>query len=175
MTFIEMLAARRSHRTFQPRPVEREKIDALLRATLTAPSSKNCRSTRLAVIEDKEKLAKIALMRNSGSGFVKDAPAAILVMGDAADTDLWVDNCAISATTLQYAAESLGLGTCWVHVNGRPHDTHDPAAGTAEEWLRTFLPIPAGWHVLCAVVVGYPANELKPHTPKDDADKVFCW
>jgi nitroreductase len=175
MTIIEMLSRRRSHRSFEPRAVEREKIETLLRVTLTAPSSKNCRSTRLAVVEDRAKLEKIAQMRTTGSSFVKDAPAAIVVMGDDSLTDLWVDNCAISATTLQYAAEELGLSSCWVHVNGRPRDAHDPAAGSAEEWLRRFLPIPEHWRVLCVVALGYPAGELRGHAAGEYGDKVVYW
>ncbi len=172
-TFIEMLQRRRSCRRFRPSAVEREKIDLLLRATLTAPSSKNCRSTRLAVIEDREMLEKISLMRSSGSAFVKDAPLAVVVMGDPALTDLWLDNCAISATTLQYAAESEGLGSCWVHVNERPHNEHHPEEGSAEEYLHTFLTVPRHFRILCVVALGYPAEEPRPRVVHDDADKVF--
>ncbi len=170
--FFELLRKRRSIRQFIDRPVDAETVHKLIDATFTAPSSKNTRSTRLAVITNRELLAKLATMRPSGAGFVKDAPLAFAVMGDEQATDLWIDNCAISATILQLAAESEGLASCWVHVNGRPH-TADPADGTAEDYVRALLGTPANWRILCLVAVGYPAVTHKPHEPKaEDAEKV---
>ncbi len=173
MTFIEMLHRRRSCRRFAARGVEKEKIETLLRAALAAPSSKNCHSTRFAAIENREMLERISTMRTTGAAFVKDAPLAVAVMADASLTDLWQENCAISAITLQYAAESEGLGSCWVHVNGRPHREDDPLGGSAEAYLHTFLPIPEGYRVLCFVVMGYPAEEARPRAERDDSDKIF--
>lgn len=173
MEFLEMLQERRSCRKFDGRPIERALIDKLLAATLTAPSSKNCRSSRFAVVEDRALLEKMARMRSRGSQLLAEAPLAIVVMGDPALTDLWVDNGAISAITLQYAAQSEGLGSCWVHVNGRPHNDDDPAQGTAEEYLNTFLEVPQEWRILCIVALGHPAEPPKPHAPRDDSDKVL--
>ncbi len=173
MDFIEMLRARRSCRSFSDTPIERSILDRLLEATLTAPSSKNCRSSRLAVVDDRALLQRIAAMRSHGSQFLAEAPAAIVVMGDPALTDLWVDNCAISAVTLQYAAQSLGLGSCWVHVNGRAHNDDDPAQGTAEEYLKRFLSVPAEWRIHCIVALGHPDREARPRPEHDDSDKVI--
>lgn len=173
MDFKDIIKNRRSHRRFEDRPVESEKIDTILRAAFTAPSSKNTRSTRLAVIRDKEVLARMAEMRTTGSAFVKDAPAAIVVMGDPALTDLWVENCAITATIIQLAAEALGLGSCWVHVNGRLHAEHQPEKGTAGEYLHTFLSVPKNYNILCVIVLGYPSDSPKPRSERDDSDKVF--
>lgn len=168
MDFFEMIEKRRSVRRFDGRHVSEEDIAKMLRAALSAPSSKNVRSSSFMVVENPELLRSLSEMRDFGSAFIKDAPLAILVMGDATLTDLWVDNAAISATYLQLSAEALGLGSCWVHVNGRPRKKEDPAAGTAEEYLRTFLPVPAGRHVLCAIAVGYPATDT--HHKKTEPD-----
>lgn len=120
MEFFEVIAKRHSVRKFEDRPVERDVIDAVLNAAQTAPSSKNCRSTAFMVIEDRDTIAAISEMRDFGSAFVRNAPAVVVVMGDETKTDLWVDNCAISATFVQLAATAMDLGSCWVHVNGRP-------------------------------------------------------
>ena len=45
MEFYELLRRRRSIRKYEPRPVPAEVVDRLLQATLTAPSSRNTRST----------------------------------------------------------------------------------------------------------------------------------
>ncbi|MDR2912140.1 MAG: nitroreductase family protein [Alistipes sp.] len=172
MELTDILKKRRSVRRFESRPVPRELIESLLRLTLTAPSSKNTRSTRFMVVGDPETLGRIARMRDFGSAFLADVPCAVVVAGDN-QTDLWVDNAAISATILQLAAEEAGLGSCWVHVNGRPQRREEPDGPTATEHLREFLPLPAEWNPLCVVALGYPADSPKPHSEKDDSDKII--
>lgn len=173
MEFRELAAKRRSVRKFTPEKVSREIIESLLATTLTAPSSKNTRSTRIAFSDDKLVLAKVAAMRSTGSAFVKDAPLVFFIMGDDSLTDLWRENCAISATYLQLAAEDLGLGSCWVHVNGRPYSSDEPEGKTAEDYLRHEIPALAPYRILCAVAVGRPAAETRPHQLRDDSDKII--
>ncbi len=156
MEFLDVIDKRHSVRKFADRPVEREILDALISVAQKAPSSRNCKSSAFMVVEDRDTLAAISEMRDSGSAFVKDAPAAIVVMGDETKTDLWVDNCAISATFLQLAATAMDLGSCWVHVNGRPRSKSDASLGDAETYLRELLGIKDGMRVLCVVAVGYP-------------------
>ena len=156
MEFLDVIDKRHSVRKFVDRPVEREILDALISVAQKAPSSRNCKSSAFMVVEDRDTLAAISEMRDSGSAFVKDAPAAIVVMGDETKTDLWVDNCAISATFLQLAATAMDLGSCWVHVNGRPRSKSDASLGDAETYLRELLGIKDGMRVLCVVAVGYP-------------------
>jgi nitroreductase len=153
--------------------VPHELTDNLLRLTLaTAPSSKNTRSTRFMVVDDPAMLGRMSLMRDFGSSFLATAPCAVLVLGDAGATDLWVDNAAIAATILQLAAVEAGLGSCWVHVNGRPQRHEEPDGHTAEEHLREFLAIPAQWRPLCVIALGYPLEPAKPHAERDDNDKI---
>lgn len=156
MEFLDVIDKRHSVRNFADRPVEREILDALISVAQKAPSSRNCKSSAFMVVEDRDTLAAISEMRDFGSAFVKDAPAAIVVMGDETKTDLWVDNCAISATFLQLAATAMDLGSCWVHVNGRPRSKSDASLGDAETYLRELLGIKDGMRVLCVVAVGYP-------------------
>lgn len=159
MEFFDVIAKRHSVRKFADRLVEREVLDALVHTAQTAPSSRNCRSSAFMIVEDKDTLAAISEMRDAGSSFVKDAPAAIIVMGDSNKTDLWVDNCAISATFIQLAATAMDLGSCWVHVNGRPRSKDDASLGDAETYLRNLLGIKDGMRILCVIAVGYPADE----------------
>lgn len=159
MEFFEVIAKRHSVRKFEDRPVEREVIDAVLNAAQTAPSSKNCRSTAFMVIEDRDTIAAISEMRDFGSAFVRNAPAVIVVMGDETKTDLWVDNCAISAAFVQLAATAVDLGSCWVHVNGRPRSREDASLGDAETYLKNLLGVKDGMRILCVIALGYPLEE----------------
>ena len=173
MRVRELAAKRRSVRKFSQEKISQEIIDSLIETTLTAPSSKNTRSTRIAYSDDKIVLAKVATMRTTGSAFVKDAPLVFFIMGDDSVTDLWRENCAISATILQFAAEDLGLGSCWVHVNGRPYSSDEPEGKTAEDYLRHEIPALAPYRILSVLAVGYPATETHPHAPHDDSDKII--
>jgi nitroreductase len=56
----EMIAARRSIRTFQERPVEKEIIEKVIDAARFAPSLKNTQSTQFTVVQDKPLLHAIA-------------------------------------------------------------------------------------------------------------------
>ncbi len=56
----EMIVARRSVRTFQERPVEREIIEKVIDCARFAPSAKNTQSTHFMVIQDKTFLHAVA-------------------------------------------------------------------------------------------------------------------
>ena len=120
MDFLEVIEKRHSVRKYSDRPVEKELLDAIVRVAETAPSSRNSKSSAFMIVEDKDTLEALSQMRDYGSALLKGAPAAIVVMGDESKTDLWVDNCAISATFIQLAVTAMDLASCWVHVNGRP-------------------------------------------------------
>ncbi len=170
---MDIILKRRSTRKFTSRKVEDAVIAKIVEATMTAPSSKNVRSTRIAYSDKPEVAAAVASMRSTGTAFVAEAPLVFFVMGDASTTDLWKINAAISATILQLAVESMGLGSCWVHVDGRPHDEADPTGMTAQQWLREQIPTLPGYEILCAIAVGYPLRDARPHTATDDSDKIF--
>ena len=157
MEFQEVIRKRHSVRQFTDQAIERDIIDTILDLTSTAPSSRNSRSSCFMVVEDKDTLEAISQMRESGSAFVKDAAAAIVVMGDTSKTDLWLDNAAISATYLQLCATAMDLGSCWVHVNGRPRSKKDASMGLAEDYLRELLGIREGLGILCVIALGYEA------------------
>lgn len=157
MDFSEVIQKRHSVRKFTDQPVEREIIDTILGIAESAPSSKNSHSSAFMVIEDKDTLTAISEMRERGSAFVKDAPAAIVVLGDSSKTDIWVENCAISATFIQLAATAMDLGSCWIHVRERQRSNDDASKGMAEDYLRELLGIKENLRVLCVIALGYEA------------------
>jgi nitroreductase len=124
------------------------------------------------VLDEPVRLEIVSRMRDFGSSFLADAPCVVFVFGDTSASDLWLDNAAISATILQLAAIEAGLGSCWVHVAGRPQRREEPDGPTAEEHLREFISIPADWKPLCAIALGYPVEPSKPHAERDNDDKI---
>lgn len=155
MEFAKVIAERHSVRTFKEEAVDREIIEAIIGMAGTAPSSKNSKSSQFMVIEDKDTLLAMSEMRSSGSALIQGAACAIVVLGDTSKTDLWVENASISATFIQLAATNFGLGSCWVHVNGRPRDKKDESKGSAEDYLRELLAIKEGYKPLCIIAIGY--------------------
>ena len=184
MELKTILEKRRSVRKFIDRKVEKEKLQRIAEMALTAPSSRNSRSTRLMIVEKPEQLEHIASMRDYGAAFVKNAAAAILVMvatvskrikdmGDKSKSDLWLDNCVITATTLQLAVVDEGLASCWVHVNDRPCLKDEPEGKQAIEHLREVLPIPENYGVLCAIALGYSDFEPAPLPPYEGDERIL--
>ena len=174
MEFKEIISRRRSTRKFLTTTVEREKLQRILDAALVAPTSRNTRSTRFFVVQDKATLERMSQMRDYGSAFMKDAAAAIVVAGDRQTTDLWIDNCAIAATTIQLAVVDEGLASCWVHVNDRPCLKDEPEGAKADDYLRSLLGIPAHYGILCAVALGYSDYEPKP-LPEYEGEERVKW
>ena len=174
MDFREVINKRRIVRKFSPAVLSREVLLNIVRDALTAPSSRNMHTTRFMIVDDRETIDKIAEMRDYGSGFMTGATAAIVVMGDTTKTDLWRENCAISATMLQLSIVNHGLASCWVHVGGRPRLQNEPDGAQAEEYLRSFLDIPAECKVECVIALGYSDFEPKL-LPEWDSEASILW
>ncbi len=173
MEFKEILRKRRSVRKFTPRTVPDAVIGRLTDEALTAPSARNTRSTRLLIVDDPDLLARMSDMRDYGSAFLRNAPLAIVVLGETALCDLWRENAAIVATMLQLACVDEGLASCWVHIHGRPRRKDNPQGEQAADYLRTFLPIPDNCEPLCALAVGYSDFTPTELTPLDKSEKII--
>lgn len=161
MEFAEAIQKRHSVRKFADKPVEKEVIDAIIDMALTAPSSKNTKSSAFMVVDDPDTISALSEMRDRGSAFLKGAPAAIVVMGDGTKTDLWIENCAISATFIQLAATAMDLGSCWVHVRERNRVSAEPEQGSAEDYVKELLGIRDEMHVECVIALGYEAEAIQ--------------
>ena len=174
MELKEILHKRRSTRKFLPTLPEKEKLERIVEMALSAPSSRNTRSTRLMVVTDKALLEKMSGMRDYGSAFMKDATAAIVVMGDKEASDLWLDNCVITATILQLAVVDEGMASCWVHINDHPCLKDEPEGRKADDYLRELLDLPERYGLLCAVALGYSDFEPKP-LPAYEGEERVMW
>jgi nitroreductase len=97
---------------------------------------------------------------------LKDAALAIVVCADATKSDVWVEDASIATIMIQLAAESLGLGSCWIQIRERMHDQTQ----TAQGYIAGFLKVPPGMMVETMVAIGYPA-ETKP--PRPEAELPF--
>ena len=156
---IEILRNRRSARTFQPKPIEPEKVQILREALLRSPSSRSINPWEFIVVDEAQTLDNLAGCKAHGASFLSGAPLGIVVLGDTTRSDTCVEDCSIAAITLQYAAESLGLGSCWCQVRMRKQSENT----TAEDYIRETMGIPGHFMVQCVIAIGYPAQRQTPH------------
>ena len=170
-SFIDLALQRRSIRKYQDKPVEDDKIETILQAALASPSSKHLNPWEFVVVTDKALLQKMSTCRTYGSSMLKDTPLGIVVCVEASLTDTWQCDGTIAAHNMLLCAEDLGLGGCWVQVNGRTLSEDENT--TADEYIRTLLNIPDSLRILCIVSIGYKAEEKKPiNTEKLQYEKV---
>lgn len=156
--FNTLAQLRRSHRKFTEEEISAEDVRLILRAALMSPTSKGRRDWQFVVVDDKIDIEKIADAKSNGSLFVKDAPLVVVVLGDPLANDCWVEDASIAAISMQYQAEDLGLGSCWVQMRGR-----GLSDGTsADVVIRGILDIPENLSCLCVIAFGHKADERKP-------------
>lgn len=145
-------------RKFTEEELTQDEVETLLKAALMAPSSKGSRGWQFIVVDDKEKLARLAESKAHGSQLIDGAPLAVVVTADPLISDAWIEDASIAAILMQLQAEDLGLGSCWVHIRER----ETPAGTPAEEYVRELLQIPLQLQVLCIIAIGHKGMERKP-------------
>ena len=156
--FKTLVQLRRSHRKFTDQEIDADDVSLILRAALMAPTSKGQRAWQFVVVDDKTDLEKLADAKDMGGQFIKGAPLAVVVLGDPLQNDCWVEDGSIAAISMQYQAEDLGLGSCWVQMRGRGLSD----GTTADTVIRGILDIPENLSVLCIIAIGHKADDRKP-------------
>jgi nitroreductase len=155
---LDAIKNRRSIRKYESRPVEEDAIAQLKEAALRAPSSRNLQPWRIVFVTDPETLGLLSTAKAQYASFLADAPLGIVVCGNDAKSDCWIEDCSIVATVLQLTATSLSLGSCWIQIRGR----EDAEGSSSEGRVLDILGLPAGLRVLTVLAVGYPAEEKPP-------------
>ncbi len=177
MEMLSFIRSRRSTRVFLRKPVEREKLEAILEAGRYAPSGGNNQSTHFLVITNPEVLARLASLaqqlfsemtasavtypslagaiRNSKKGgyvFHYNAPVLILA-ANRIDYSNNMADCACALENMMLMANALDLGSCWINqlkwLNRCPEMTQTlREIGLCENEI-----------VLGGAVFGYPKTE----------------
>lgn len=167
---LNLLKERRSIRKYKEQAVEPEKIEKLIQGALLSPSSRSLRPWEFIVVTDKEILQQLAASKEAGSAFLKGAPLAIVVLADPEACDVWIEDASIVTLLIQLMAETLGLGSCWVQIRKRSHNSEV----SAEEYVREALKISENLRVESIVAVGYPDEVKEPYQEEDlKYEKVF--
>jgi nitroreductase len=181
MDTMEAIKTRRSVRKFSERPVEPEKLQAVLEAVQAAPSWANMQCWRFVVVQDAATKAKISDLSyveaffapkgyktNPAKQALADAPVVIVACavpnqsGDLHGQHYYMADVGIATENLMLAAHSLGLGSVFVGVFD-------------EENLGELLDIPPEVRIVGLFPMGYPQDGAKPGPPRKNLDEIVFY
>ena len=153
MEFKTVVQNRYSCKKYSDRPVEAEKLNAILEAGRLAPTAKNLQEQHVYVLQSAEALAKVDAITPCRYG----APTVLVVAFDKNNVftypggkrDSGVEDATIVATHMILAAADEGVDSCWVNFL-------DP------EKLAQALSLPENEEVLMVMDLGYAAEGAGP-------------
>lgn len=175
--FYELVARRQSTRAYDTtRTVDRETISRILEAGRLSPSACNAQPWHFIVVDESElknKVADAASARLLGMNhFTKQAPVHIIVVeekvnlssgigGVVKDKHFAFLDIGIATAHICLAAETEGLATCIL-------------GWFAEKKMKSLLDIPDNRRVVLDIVLGYPAQPVRPKKRKQ-ADEIISY
>ena len=167
MSFLDLVKKRYSARKFLERPVEEEKIMAMLEAARLAPSAVNYQPVYFIVLTDQA--IKDRVCDAYSRDWFRNAPVLIVACGDHSQSWKRKDgkdhsdiDVAIAVDHLILAATELGLGTCWV------------CAFDAQKVLQV-LELPEHLEPAVLIPVGYADDDRKPLKKRKELSEMVSW
>jgi nitroreductase len=156
---LEWIFSRRSVRKYQDKKIPETMFTDLLEAGMAAPSAVARDPWHFLVIQKPDTLQQLADILPNGQ-MLRRAPAAFVVVGDinrAHDRreSYMLQDISAAIENILLAANSLGLGGCWLGVHPRP----DRMAG-----IRKLFSLPGNIIPVCAIALGWPAEHPEPRT-----------
>ena len=153
MEFKELIAKRYSCKQYSDKPVEEEKLTAILEAGRLAPTAKNLQEQHIYVVKSAEGLAKIDQNTPCRYG----APIVLVVTYDRENVFTYpggtqqsgMEDATIVATHMLLAAADEGVDSCWLN-------NFDP------DKVAKDLELPGKEQVLMLLDLGYAAEGAGP-------------
>ncbi|MFW9973524.1 MAG: nitroreductase family protein [Candidatus Odinarchaeota archaeon] len=180
--FYRFIRAKRSIRRYKTKKIPKELIEKIFKAMRYAPSAGNARIWQYLILSDPEKIEAVSdeIVKNSyaylgfqseeqalnyfkstGRSIFHNAPHLIVlyykdIEKSATMIGLRANDAGIALTYGMLAAESLGLGTCWIGLL--------QGAIPMNREILNILGIKG--YVLGAFTIGYPAVKYRRTTPR---------
>jgi len=155
---LDNIATRTSIRDYEARPVEKEKIEKMLRAAMAAPTAMNKQPWHFVVVDQRNVLDALA-GTNPYAKMLKKAPLAIVVCGntdkmiEGGGRDFWIQDASAATENLLLAAHAMGLGAVW--TGAYPSEERCISISKVLSLSDNLIP-------LNVIVVGYPAEQPQP-------------
>lgn len=164
---LKSMLSRSSIRKFQQRPVEKDKIEKLLRAGMSAPTNNDRRPWHFVVLSEKKDIERYASTNSHHADKIKATPLFIIVCGDSAKMDeglareFWIQDCSAASENILLAAHAMGLGAVW--TSGWP-------IARKANGIRRALKLSEEYVPLSIICIGYPAEpaNVKDKWNEDD-------
>lgn len=172
---IETILARRSIRRYKPQPVEREKLELIVKCGINAPSGMNKQPWEVRVVDNAAYIDSLTALYTKANPKVaedttfrnmfRNAPAVIFIASPSNGSGQL--DCGLLGENMVLAAQSLGLGTCCLGAPTRFMKETPEAAPYLEK-----LGFSEDYTLLYAIGVGYP-DESPAAKPRDEAKVRF--
>ena len=146
------ILTRRSVRSFEDKPVDFELLEKIVCAGYYAPSGKNRQPWHFIIVDDTDKVHRMAPLCSTYGPFEK-AASAVLVCAEPAKCHgegNWPADCSAATENILLAAHDIGLGCCWCAVY--PYDDRIEA-------VREMYEIPDNIIPISAIAIGWPGEE----------------
>ncbi|HER08966.1 MAG TPA: nitroreductase family protein [Bacteroides sp.] len=164
MDELEYIFNRRSIRKFTDRKIDDALIGKLLEAAMYAPSAVNSQPWHFVVVDNRKMMDRIMEIHPYAAMF-RTASHGIVVCGDEQlqhGDGYWVVDCGAATQTLLLAAQTMGIGSCWVGIHPRKE---------RKEAFSRLLELPPHVNPFALVALGYPA-ETKPRPARFKPERV---
>ena len=168
MEFFDVIRTRRSIRRFSDRPVEEEKLRAVLEAADAAPSAGNLQGYEIYVVGDPAARKRLADTLPEMAfftavpvvlAFCADPERSAVRYADRGRTLYAVQDATIACTQAMLAAAALGLATVWV-------------GAFQEQAVSAALNLPAALRPVALLPLGYAAETVEPRARRPLKDIV---
>jgi len=155
---LKTIRERRSNFRFKSTPISDEQLNLILEAGRWAPSWANTQPWRFIIIKDEAIKERICSKVTTISRLnVKEAPICIAIcVNSKTDQFHFIEDGAAATQNMALAAQSIGLGTCWMGVFSLHNEKK-----SAERKIKEILKIPDQWRLISILPLGVPKFDEK--------------
>jgi len=171
---IKDIISRRSIKKYQDKPVPMELVEEIVKAGTYAPTGMNRQSPIILAITNKEMRDRISrinldivinnnLKTSSGHADPFYGAPVVLVVLAKKEVGTRIYDGSLVMENMMIAANSLGLGSCWIH---RAKETFETEEGKK---ILQDLGIDDEYEGIGNCIIGYAAEDaLKPQSPRKE-------
>lgn len=164
MNLLDLMLKRRSIRNYTNDEIPKEKLDKIINAGLSAPTSRNRKPCEFIIIKNKNLIKDLSKSKNSGSQFLENANTCILVIANS-KIDTWIEDSSIALSFMHIMATEQEIGSCWCQIHLRETNNGQ----NSEEYIKNLMNLDEKYRIVGILGLGIPDIKLKPYT-LDDLD-----
>ena len=162
---MEVIFNRRSIRKYVDKPVEKEKMEKLLRAAMQAPSAGNQQPWEFIIVEDKERLKKLS-EASPYSKMVANSPVTVVLLSRKEGVKFppcIPQDMGAAAENLLLEAVQLGLGAVWLGI---------APVQERMNYIKDLFSLPESIEPFALIPVGYPDGQKNEFVDRFDATRI---